>query len=273
MNTHGFCGREAGVVLGMLNFDPCPSHTLAFPSWWQGRIGSYVKLCSVGLLGDDNYLHWSRYAYVKGKKIHFLFYYSLLASSIKGTGCPHCSHSCCLCLCCIYAKLIGKTGTKRHLVRVNQLDYSKCMTGLIIVFCQRAGWQGQALQPLLMKFGLFPVPLEAGCCERRVSTQSPDAVILTGWDDGSGYGRLFIFCQLWTQLSALVHHSFIHIAWEATTARMRLLINVILLKASVSGAMLKTNIFSNLSSFATKFSASFLGRDINKKMLQRAQLS
>lgn len=46
---------------------------------------------------------------------------------------------------------------------------------------------------------------------------------------------------------------------------MRLLINVILLKASVSGAMLKTNIFSNRSSFATKFYASFLERDINKK--------
>lgn len=76
-SPHGFSGREAGVMLGIHDFDHCPTHMLAFPSWWQGRIGSYVRLCSVGLLGDDNYLHWSWYVYVKGKKIHFLFDYSL----------------------------------------------------------------------------------------------------------------------------------------------------------------------------------------------------
>lgn len=77
------------------------------------------------------------------------------------------------------------------------------MTGLIIVFCQSAGWQGQALQPLVMKFELFQVPLEMGCCETKVSKQRPDSVVSTGWDDGEDYGRLFVFCQL----SALVHHT------------------------------------------------------------------
>lgn len=70
------------------------------------------------------------------------------------------------------------------------------MTGLIIVFCQRAGWQGQAPQPLLMKFGLLPVPLEPGCCERRVFTLSPEAVIPSGCDGEEGYSKFLVFCQL-----------------------------------------------------------------------------
>jgi len=66
------------------------------------------------------------------------------------------------------------------------------MTGPIIAFCQRATWQGQALQPPLMKFELLPVPRP----DRRVSTGSLNAVILSECDGGESYSRLLLLRQL-----------------------------------------------------------------------------
>lgn len=112
---------------------------------------------------------------------------------------------------------------------MSQLDYSKCTTGLIIVFCQRAGWQGQALQPLLMKSELFPVPLEMGWCEKSLQAEpSRCRINRMGW-----WGGLWWIIYLLSAVNSAFSLGSSHIAWEGTKfpfTKMIQLINGVSLK-------------------------------------------